>query len=269
MKTHLLCVIFAMTAYLSSQCFAQTAGDKTAPGVESDQCELAASTTYAKDCAAAAKLKAALKVDDRQAVAVLIEYPLQRDLPLHPIANSKEFLKHWDEYFDAVTTKEIIDQKPEQYGWRGIALANGMLWFNNGRVISINSEAAAYKQALEDAKHVETVALYPDAQGYDRIEQQCNTKTLHVRVQRHGEGLRYFAWKRGAPFSSRPELELKDGTAEESGSDGHAVLTFKNAGFTYQLDNGLGICGEDCHSYLTVLKDGKQVARQVCTASSK
>ncbi len=260
MKPHLLWLALAFVAFESAPSLAQT----TASAAASDQCDTDDPATYAADCAAAAKLKKALRANDRRAVAHMIDYPLQRELPLRPITNAGAFLKHWDEYFDAVTAKEIIDQKPEQYGWRGIALVNGMVWFKDGRIISINSDADAYKAALAAAKRVEARKLYADAQGYDRIEQQCNTKTLHVRVQKHGDDLRYFAWKRGAPLSGKPQLELKNGTFEDAGSDGGAVLTFKTGDFTYQVDNGAGICGEDCNSYLTVLKGEETISHQVC-----
>ncbi|MBG1230846.1 hypothetical protein [Aestuariivirga litoralis] len=257
MKTQLLWLTLALAASFALPCSAQTTA-------ATDQCETDDPTTYAADCAAAAKLKTALKSNDRQTVANLIDFPLQRVSPLPPIRNAKEFLVHWDEYFDAVTTKQLLDEKPSQYGWRGIAMVNGMVWFKEGRITAINENTAAAEKALKDAKEGEAKALYPAARGYDRLVQHCSTKTLQVRAQKHGDDLRYFAWKRGAPLSGKPQLALRNGTYEDAGSDGHATLTFKNNGYTYQLDNGAGICGEDCNSYLTVLKGQKTVSRQVC-----
>lgn len=229
-----------------------------------EQCVTDDPTTYKVDCDAAAKLQAALKANDRQAVTRMIAFPVERDLPLKPITSAKAFLTHWDEYFDADTTKTLTEQKAEQIGWRGIQLANGMVWFKDGRIIRLNSEAAAYKQALENAKADETARLWPAARGYDSIIVQCNTKTLHVRVQNHGDDVRYFAWNAGRPLSSKPALALSHGKTVSSGSDGSVVYAFTNAGYTYQIGNGAGICGETCNNHLTVTKGAKQVSDQVC-----
>jgi len=228
------------------------------------QCVTDDPTTYKVDCDAAAKLQAALKTGDKQAVVKMINFPVDRDLPLKSIKNAKAFLAHWDEYFDADTTKALTDQNPEQIGWRGIQLAGGMVWLKDGRIIRLNSEAAAYKKALENAKSDETAKLWLAARGYDRIDVQCSTKTLHVRVQNHGDDIRYFAWKAGAPLSAKPAMALSHGKTPSSGSDGSITYAFTNAGYTYEIDNGAGICGETCDKHLTVMKGAKQVSDQVC-----
>ena len=220
-------------------------------------------STYAADYKAAAQMQQALKDNDRQTVVNLIHFPLIREQPLLPIASASEFLRHWDEYFDAPTIKTLLATKAEQYGWRGIAMANGMVWFANGRVQSINSGAAAYAVALTEAKVRESRSLYPAARGYDSIAFQCNTKVLHVRVQYHGEDLRYFAWKRGAKLSTKPALELKSGVYDAQGSGGNHTISFNYNGLVYQLVV-THICGEDCNNYLIVAKGEKAISRQVC-----
>lgn len=221
--------------------------------------------SFAADTKAAGQLQKALKTNDRLAVARLITYPLTRDAPLKPIANAKEFLAHWDEYFDAAATAELVAAQPEQYGWRGIALANGTVWFGKGHIVTINTETAAAKKTLQDAKTGEASRLYPSLRGYDSIAFECSSKAMHIRVQKTGEELHYFAWKKGAALSSKPELELAGGVYDPQGTGGNFNLTFQNNGYTYELEVGHNLCGEDCNDYLTVTQSDKSVSHDICT----
>lgn len=222
--------------------------------------------TYGADYQAAVKLQQALKANDRDAVAALITYPLNREAPLPPIANAKDFLAHWDEYFDDANIKALLDSKPEQYGWRGIALANGTVWFANGHVASIFTETDAYKKTFKLARQNDGTKLYPSVRGYTKIAFQCSTKTEILRTQYHGKDLRYFAWKTGALPSTKPDLALKSGVYDPQGTGGNYNLIFKNKGYTYQVEVDHFLCGEDCNDYLTVSKSGKTLSHQVCTS---
>lgn len=218
---------------------------------------------YSDDYKAAELVQNSLKKNNRKAVADLIDYPLVRELPLSAIKNSQEFLENWDDYFDAANIKIILDSKAGQIGWRGVQLANGGIWFNNGHIRSINLKTNKYKNKLLSAKKLESSTLYESAKGYDKIEFQCETKTLHIRTQYHGNDLRYFAWKKGDALSTKPQLELGSGIYDAQGSGGNHDLIFHNRDYTYKLEIVL-LCGEDCNNYLTVLKNNKTISRQAC-----
>jgi hypothetical protein len=220
---------------------------------------------YEADYIAADKLQAALKNNNRQAIADLIHYPLARTKPLPSLRTDKEFLIHWDEYFNNANVKTILSAKAEKFGWRGIALSNGILWFHEGRITSINLKTDAYEKVLEHAKQIDSVKLYKTAQGYDKIVLQCSTKQHYIRTQYHGDDLRYFSCKKGADLSTKPELELTSGEFESQGSGGNYTLIFKNDDYTYKLEAGHNLCGEDCTDYLTILKGDKILSRQVCS----
>lgn len=221
--------------------------------------------SYSKDFIASKTLQSALKENNRKAVAALIDYPLRREVPLSAIKNSKDFLKHWDEYFDAISTKAVLTASAEQYGWRGIALSGGMVWFNNGRISSINFQTTAYSKALQTVKKQDSSRLYVSAQGYDAIRFQCRTKNLFVRVEEYGDDLRYFAWKNGASLMAKPVLELKGGKETFQGSGGNFDLDFENRGFTYSINVGHNLCGEDCNDHLVVQQGNKTISSEVCT----
>ena len=231
--------------------------------------DVAQDPAYAKDYLAAKKLQMALKKNDRQAVANLVRFPLLNEKPLASIRNSKEFLARWDEFFDATSTPALLTADAEQYGWRGIALLNGTVWFEKGKIRAINSQTAAYQKALQAAIKQDGAKLYPSARGYDKVTFQCTTKKLFVRAQKHGDDLRYFAWKRGANLLTKPELELVGEKYDPQGTGGNFDLEFRKEDFTYTVSVGHNLCGEDCNDYLAVSQGDKKLSNEVCTEVSR
>lgn len=215
------------------------------------------------DYATAETLQAALKNGDKDQVASLISYPLGRDYPLPPIENAKDFIVHWDEFFDAARIKSLTDATPEEVGWRGVMLEQGCVWFEDAKITSLNCKTAAYDEIWKKAREVEGQGLYKTAQGYDRIAIKCETKSLQVRMQYHGDDLRYFVWKKGQDTKEKPQLELHNGIYEPQGSGGNLNLIFTNPPYTYDLYIA-NLCGEDCNNYLTVSEGEKEISRSVC-----
>src|SRR5690348_2819865 len=61
----------------------------------------------AEERQAAEKLIQALTAGDKAAVAQLINYPLNRQQPLPPIQNEKEFIENYADFFDSETIRQI------------------------------------------------------------------------------------------------------------------------------------------------------------------
>ena len=240
--------------------FSQSSYAKTATPPDTEQ-----NAPYVKDYAAAKKLQMALRKNDRQAVANLVQFPLLNEKPLASVRNAHEFLARWDEFFDATNTAALLAADAEQYGWRGIALLNGTVWFEKGKIRAINSQTAAYQKAMQTAIKQDGAKLYPSARGFDKVTFQCTTKELYIRAQQHGDDLRYFAWKKGDSLLTKPELELTGGKYDPQGTGGNYNLEFNNNGFTYSLNVGHYLCGEDCNDYLAVSQGDKQLSNEVCT----
>jgi hypothetical protein len=244
MKTLLMTLSAALCAgMLSSPAFSQAA--------------------FQEDYKAAKAFQDALTHNDREKVGALIHFPLRRDRPLPAIADRKEFLAHWDEFFDAGLVKRLTRNPPAEVGWRGIMLEDGCVWFSNGKASVFNCRTPSYERAWREARQSEERGLYETARGYDRIEHECSTNTVHVRAQDHGRDLRYFAWKKGASMATKPQLELRGGITEFQGSGGNYTLTFSNPPYRYILEVA-NICGEDCNDYLVVQKAGHEISRHVC-----
>ena len=220
--------------------------------------------SYAADYLAAKKLQHFLRKNNRRAVAVMIAYPLARYTPLTPIKNPKEFLAHWDEYFDSPNINKLLGATADQIGWRGINLSNGMVWFEHGRIITINTETKTSEIAWQTAKKQDYAKLYESARGYDSVIFQCKTKDQFIRTQKHGDDLRYFAWNQGAPLLSKPELELRGGKYGATGTGGNFDLVFQNDALTYTVSVGHYLCGENCDDNLIVQKGDKTLSTEIC-----
>lgn len=216
---------------------------------------------YAAEFQAAKRFQKALKDNDRNAIAGMVAYPVERDYPLPPIKSAGEFLARWDELFDKANTNALLRSDPKDVGWRGVALANGLVWFNGGRLIAINLQSDLYLKKFEEAKSKEFLTLYAGARGYKKVAVQCDTPSKHIRIQEHDDGYHYFIWKKGRALSEKPELELK-GEVEYQGSAGNATYTFNNHGYSYVFD--APVISDTDGDTLTISRNGKELSNQVC-----
>lgn len=55
-----------------------------------------------------------IKIGDKAGISALIAYPLERESPLLPILNKRQFIEHYDEFIDAETTKYILEKSKER-----------------------------------------------------------------------------------------------------------------------------------------------------------
>lgn len=213
------------------------------------------------DYETAKKFQTALKDNDRNTIAKMMKYPIDREL-LKPINTPEEFLENWDDYFNEKNVPGLISAKASEYGWRGVALEGGSVWFENGTIKRLNLATEIQRQKHEAARENEKKNIHKSLQGYDSIEHECSTDKLRVRIQRIKDSAQYFAWKKGASLSSKPDLAL-NGTLEVQGTGGNTLYSFSNGPYTYQLFK-INLCGEDCNNYLTVFKNKKEIMKKIC-----
>jgi hypothetical protein len=209
------------------------------------------------DVNAAKSLAQALDKGDKKAVAALFVYPIGRPLPLAPIRDAADFVKHWDELFDAKNTARILEaQEPVMAGWRGAMVGGGLIWIHEGKIFNSHLESEAGRAAFEAAKKADNAKLHPSVAGYDALELECTAPKQHlrVRVERFGKELTYAAWKDSAALSDTPQVVVKKGTLAVEGTSRVRVFTFDNAGFRYVLSEGT----------LTVSKGDKELSSSPC-----
>jgi hypothetical protein len=224
---------------------------------------LAAAPGAEGDIKAARTFQSALKAGDRNAAARMVVYPVVLDFPLPPIKSAGELVARWDEFFDSSSTAALLRDKPEQVGWQGVTLANGKVWFNNGKLGTLNLKTDLYRKKLEAAKKVESSMLYPSARGYDSVPVNCATKAKHIRIQNHDDGYRYFVWPKNGSLSQKPELELK-GTMEYQGAGGGEAYIFNNGAFRYVFETNRMCEQTGCPDLLTVSRGKREISSQAC-----
>jgi hypothetical protein len=84
--------------------------------------------------ASVAKLQAALRKEDRKAVARLVSYPLRVNVDRCPkhIKNSRQLGRYYEVAFPAKLRKRVIaDKPPYMTNWRGLGVASGELWLED------------------------------------------------------------------------------------------------------------------------------------------
>ena len=238
-----LCVLLLL---VSSSSFAQEISDK-----------------FNDDEVAAKVFQQALRSNDKKAVANMIYYPLEREFPLVSIETPDDFVAHWDEYFDADITKEVLEAKPEQIGSHGVQLVNGLIWFKDAKVFKIHYRTSVFQKLFKEAKEKEGQFINSEAQGYKRLILSCQTKTKFIRIQEHNDGIHYFVWKKGESLTSKPELNLI-GEYFPDGSGGNGHYTFKNHGYSYVVEDVILCENLVCHKKLIISKNGSEISNQVC-----
>ncbi len=196
-------------------------------------------------------------------VASLIDYPMPREYPLTVISSAEEFVANWEDFFDKEKISVVIGGVPEEIGWRGVQIADGKIWFNNGKITAINFRTADFDKKFTEAKNNEARSLYESARGYKNVPIRCATSKKIIRIQEHENDFRYFVWQKGANLSEKPELSLK-GEQVFDGSGGNSRYIFENNGYTYELDHPVLCEDGGCIKSLAVFKAENELSRQAC-----
>ncbi|WP_233566037.1 hypothetical protein [Flavobacterium sp. 81] len=87
-----------------------------------------------------------VKSDNKEVIADMILYPLEREYPIPDITDKADFVKRYDELFDSTLKNEISSSNPEKdwsdMGLRGIMLNHGSIWMDvDGRLTAVNYQS--------------------------------------------------------------------------------------------------------------------------------
>jgi hypothetical protein len=216
----------------------------------------------AEDIMAIHKLLVALQANDRVAVSRLLAYSNL----VEGVANAADFIRLYDNFFDAETIPEVIQacKSPPWHNWRGTSIGHGQVWIFGGKILSINVETDKLRRMRAEAKAADALTLHPSVRNYQRVLVDCETKHDHVRVHEESATVRYIAWKGGASLTSAPELSLAGECELSSGGDRDCF--FKQKASTYEVDIA-GLCsgsGDDCLPTVTVTEGGRIRVDEVC-----
>lgn len=210
----------------------------------------------------------AVKSGDREMIALRVYYPLRRAYPIPPVEDKDEFLKRYNEIFDAALVRKIEASDPQKdwsiVGWRGIMLYNGDVWLDeDGQLEAVNDQSAAEVKMRDELIKKDRLSIHPSLRSYKEPVCIMETAKYRVRIDDMGEGdYRYASWPISKKMSEKPDIIIEHGTVNFDGSGGNHTYTFKNNGYTYDCD--VIVMGENTAppAMLTISKGQKVILRQ-------
>ena len=179
-----------------------------------------------------------------------IGYPLNRDYPIPPIKDRKEFSKRFNEIFDQTLIDKIVNSKITQWsevGWRGIMLNNGELWMSNsdGVITAINYQSDYETNLITRMIAKEKNMLHTSLKTFQSPIYKIKTNKYLIRIDKLTDNqYRYASWKVDKKETTKPDLVLNNGQWEQQGTGGNHVIYFVNGIYTYKVYRNI-LMGED------------------------
>jgi len=191
------------------------------------------------------------KTNNKKKLATFISYPLEREYPIPPIKNEKEFLERYDEIFDNYLINAIkksdIEKDWSTMGWRGIMFKDGDLYMTEqGLVYSINYMSEFEKKASKLIIEREKSFLHPSVSEFVRPELIMETDNFRIRIDyMENHKFRYSVWPSKKRMSEAPSLIINNGVFERQGTCGNHQYVFINHKYKYtcyisQCNSSLG-----------------------------
>lgn len=183
-----------------------------------------------------------VKNNKKAAVADLIKFPFGREYPIPVIKNKAEFIKRYDQIFDANLKKEIISSKANkdwsQMGWRGIMLNQGNVWMDEeGHLIAINYQSKFESDLKAKLIKEQQNALHPSIAKFKEPVCVLETSKFRIRIDDLGnDNFRYASWSIKQKMSDKPDLVITNGKFVADGTGGNHHYDFKKSNFLYECD---------------------------------
>ncbi|MTH17882.1 hypothetical protein [Flavobacterium sp. LC2016-01] len=212
-----------------------------------------------------------VKKGDKEAVAGFISFPLSREYPIPSITNKADFIKKYDQIFDAKLTSEIIKSNLakdwSEMGWRGIMLNSGTLWMDtDGKIIGINYQSQFEKDLKAKLIASEKTKLHPSIANFKAPEYILETSKFRIRIDDLGnENYRYASWSIKQKMSEKPDLIITNGKWVQQGSGGNHYIEFKKGNYIYTCDIIVLGTSESPPARLVITQNGKEILNQNAT----
>lgn len=209
-----------------------------------------------------------VKIDNKEAVAEMVFYPLKREYPIPDVVDKADFINRYSEIFDTTLKNEITKSDPgknwSDMGWRGIMLNKGNVWMDfDGRLTSVNYQSQAeidLKKKLNDAQKKE---LDSSIAFFQKPICVLETEKFRIRIDNLGnENYRYVSWPIDKAMSEKPDLIIYRGNFVVEGSGGNHQYEFKKENYTYEC--AFIVAGEKNPpaAKLTIYQGGKVILSQ-------
>lgn len=213
----------------------------------------------------------AIASNDRSAIANLVAYPLQREVPLPSINNPTQFLEHFDEVLDEDLLKSIANSNIARdwvdMGWKGFMFRRGLLWLDtSGKILIVHYQTRKGEAERNRVIEADRRTLYSALRNYLEPVLEWKTKDYRIRIDLIGdEQYRYAVWPVNKPTSEKPDLVLNNGKLFIDGSGGNHYYDFKSGVFLYECYVIVIGAKDSPPGDLTVYKDGKKILNQPVT----
>jgi hypothetical protein len=209
-----------------------------------------------------------VKSNNKEGVAAFISFPLGREYPIPVVKNKADFIKRYDQIFDATLKKEILNSNPakdwSEMGWRGIMLGQGDIWMDtDGKVITINYQSQAEKDLKNRLIAGEKGKLHLSIATFKAPVYVLETSKFRIRIDDLGnDNYRYASWSIKKPMSEKPDLIITNGKWISDGSGGNSHYDFKKDAYLYQCYIIVLGTSDSPPAQLTISQNGKEILNQ-------
>jgi hypothetical protein len=209
-----------------------------------------------------------VKSNNKEGVASLISFPIGREYPIPTVKNKADFIKRYDQIFDATLKNEIIKSNPAkdwtEMGYQGIMLGQGDIWMDTtGKIITINYQSQAEKDLKTKLISSEKGKLHPSIATFKAPVYVLETSKFRIRIDDLGnDNYRYASWSIKKPMSQKPDLIITNGKWISDGSGGNSHYEFKKDAYLYECY--IIVIGTDDSppAYLSISQNGKEILNQ-------
>ena len=188
----------------------------------------------------AKKLIENVKNNNKEALGDLVVYPLKREYPIPDINNKSDFIKHFDEIFDAGLKNEIIKSNPVKdwfdMGLRGVMLNHGIIWLDvDGRLTAINYQSKFETDLKNKLIASQKKELDPSIAFFQTPICILETAKFKIRIDNLGNNnYRFASWSIDKKMSEKPDLVINGGKLIVEGIGGNHQYEFKKDKYTYE-----------------------------------
>lgn len=209
-----------------------------------------------------------VKSNNKEGVATFISFPLGREYPIPAVKNKVDFIKRYDQIFDATLKEEIISSNPakdwSEMGWRGIMLGQGDIWIDTtGKIIAINYQSQVEKDLKNKLISSEKVKLHPSIATFIAPVYVLETSKFRIRIDDLGnDNYRYASWSIKKPMSEKPDLIITNGKWISDGSGGNSHYDFKKGAYLYECYIIVIGTSDSPPALLTISQNDKEILNQ-------
>lgn len=197
-------------------------------------------------------LTEAVRDNNEQKFASVVNYPLQRPYPLHDIKNAKEMQKYYPTMVDEKLRKTVSEADSTDWtdmGWRGHVLGDGQLMVDDDGLYAVNYLSPTESAMRDSLRRAEIASLPQTLRGswtpVGAFYDATNKKVYRVDVLNDGQTYRLAEFP-ASKIKSKP-LRVMTGNKTEEGSA---------QSVSYNFPNGVTLIPEDAQTGEPVLQQG-------------